>query len=314
VHGAQTGHPVAIPRSVGWTAPRQRGRQGSLSVAPQLIAASIGAWLVFAPADRDRSRDRGRDLDLAAEGLDPAAVEAGLRARVGEVVDDWSIRVVHEGEDEYRVVLRRRGTRADRRTVTLVGPSREDRSRELAAILAVILDEDPQSSEPASSEAPPLYGFVAVDTQLTIGRPRDPDPGYGLGLTGGAWLLGDHLQPRARVGWQHGWAGALEVHQVQLGLGLAAGAPIRARYWIGVLALPTVEWTQARQIQAASVWAGGAELSLLGQARWGPLIAGLRTGVDLSFPATRAAGTREEIRWGHLRWLLAFELGFGFGR
>jgi hypothetical protein len=281
---------------------------GPLLAAPQLIAASIGVWLAFAPASGG-----GGGHEFAAEGLDSAALEAGLRARVGDTLDEWSIRVEHEGEHEYRVVLRRRGSLADRRTITLVGPSVEDRSRELAATLAVILDEASRA-EPDPSEPPRPYGFVAVDTSLTLGRPRAADPGLGLGLTGGAWLLGDHLQPRARVGWQHGWAGPLEVHQVQLGLGVAAGAAIQQRYWVGVLVLPTAEWTQARQVRAVSVWAGGAELSALGQVRWGRVLAGLRTGVDLGFPATRALGTGEEIRWRHLRWMLAFELGFGFGR
>lgn len=283
---------------------------------PHLFAA----WLALAPAEAN-------SLDVTSDGLDPAAVELGLRARVGDAVDTCSIEVTRTGETEYRVVLRRPKARADRRTLILVGATDEDRSRELAATLAVILDEaggtpsDPSDpGDPADPSKPgvpapgPLaLGFVAIDGQLALGPPRHLDPSLGLGLTGGAWLLGDHLQPRARVAWQHGWTGPLEVHQVQVGVGLAAGVPIR-QFWVGGLMLPTAEWTLARQVRSSSTWRGGGELSVLAQYRRRHLVAGVRTGVDLGFPAARVPGTREVVRWGHVRWLLAIELGFGFGR
>lgn len=271
--------------------------------APILIAA----WLAIAPLGET-------GLDLDAEGLDADAVEAGLRARVGDELELWSITVERETPTRYRVELRRGDARPDRRVVTLAGPTDEDRSRELAATLALILDEaDPVGAPDPVQVEPELdlpIGFVALEGQINLGPPRDLDPSFGLGLGGGLWLLGDHLQPRARVGWSHSWVGSLDVHQVFAGLGLAGGAPV-GRFWFGALALPAVKWTYARQISSSSAWFGGGEVSVLAQYRRRHFVVGLRTGIETTFPAPRVPGTREVIRWGHVRWLAVLELGFG---
>src|SRR5690606_12017257 len=184
---------------------------------------------------------------------------AGLRVRVGDELDRWSISVEHESANRYRVELRRAGSAPDRRTVTLEGPTDEDRSRELAATLALIIDEADEADgadalgaehhEPSALELP--IGFVALEGHVGLGPPRNLDPALGLGLGGGMWLLDDHLQPRARVGWSHSWAGPLEVHQIHVGLGIAGGLPV-GRFWFGALVLPAFKWTYARQVRSAS--------------------------------------------------------------
>jgi hypothetical protein len=98
------------------------------------------------------------------------------------------------------------------------------------------------------------------------------------------------------------------VHQFSGRLGLAAGAPL-GRFWLGVLAMPALEWTHAQQIRTASAWAVGGEASLLGQVRQGHMVVGLRAGIETTFPALRAIGTNDVIRWGHLRALLVLEIG-----
>ncbi|MFO7566977.1 MAG: hypothetical protein R6X02_30310 [Enhygromyxa sp.] len=278
---------------------------------PNVALLSIAALLAIAPAD-------STGLDLDAEGLDPAALEAGLRVRVGDELERWVISVERETATRYRVELRRAGSRPDRRTVTLEGASDEDRSRELAAMLAVIIDEadEPRAGAGAGADDPgprslsrPI-GFVALESHVGLGPPRDPDPHLGLGLGGGAWLLDDHLQPRVRVGWSHSWAGALDVHQVHAGIGLAGGVPL-GQFWFGALVLPAFKWTYARQVRASSAWFGGGEISVIAQYRSRRFVLGLRSGIETTFPAARAPGTREVIRWGHIRWLAVFEVGFG---
>lgn len=268
--------------------------------APILIAA----WLAVAPASEAA-------LDLDAEGLDADALELGLRARVGDELDAWSITVERESPTRYRVELRRGSARRDRREVILEGPTDEDRSRELAATLALIIDdsEDLGASNPAAPVQLPV-GFIVAEAHVELGPPRDLDPSFGLALGGGAWLLGDHLQPRVRVGWSHSWAGPLDVHQVHAGLGLAGGAAV-GRLWIGALVLPSFNWTYARQVRASSGWFGGGELSAVVQYRRRHLVVGLRTGIETLFPAPRVPGTQAVIRWGHVRWLGVLELGFG---
>jgi hypothetical protein len=298
-----------------WSFLRGRGTtEGLPGLAPLLVAC-----LAIAPAD-----EAGVFADV--EGLDPVALEASLRARVGDELDRWSITVIRESPTQVRVELSPiAGSHAKSitRSLTLEGDDDEDRSRELASTLALLLDElgddDLGSSSPApdpaatpSGERPD--GFVALEGRVELGPPRDPAMSLGLGLGGGVWLLDDHLQPRARVGWSHAWAsgpnGLIELHQFHVGGGLAGGAAF-GRLWFGALVLPTVKWTYARQHSSSSAWFGGGELSALAQYRRERLVIGLRTGIETTFPAARARGTQDTLRWGHLRWLCVFEIGLG---
>lgn len=280
-------------------------------MSPPITLAFV-AWLAIAPAS---------ELDLQAEGIDDAALEAGLRARVGDELDCWSISIEREAANTYRIELRRAGTRPDLRTVVLAGPTDEDRSRELAATLAVILDEakQPEPTEAEPTQPDPTQpgrdldlpkGFVVLEGHVHHGPARDPDLAFGLGLGGGAWLLRDHLQPRVRVGWSHSWAGPLDIHQVQAGIGLAGGAAL-GRFWLGALVLPALKWTYARQVTSSTAWFGGGEVSLIAQYRRRHFVVGVRTGIETTWPAPRIPGTREVIRWGHVRWLGVLEIGFG---
>jgi hypothetical protein len=271
--------------------------------------------LAFAPAG-------AANHELEADGLDPAALEVGLRARVGDELDGWAIRVEARDDGHYQVTLRGPDdTRSNQRTVQLNGHTNEDRSRELASTLAMIIEaashtqavEDP----PAPDEPPaPPRGFVVLEGHVGLGPPRDLDPDFGVGLGAGAWLLGEHLQPRVRVRWAHGRSSGasaediVSVHQLGAGLGLAAGAPL-GRLWLGGLAMPAFKWTHANQVRSATAWSGGGELSALAQLRFTHMLLGVRTGVETTFPALRASGTQDVIRWGHLRWLLVVEIGLG---
>jgi len=75
--------------------------------------------------------------------------------------------------------------------------------------------------------------------------------------------------------------------------------------------MPALKWTHARQLSSSSGWFGGGEASLIAQYRGDRLVFGLRTGVETTFPAVRVPGTQDVIRWGHVRWLCVFEVGFG---
>lgn len=266
----------------------------------------------------------------AADGVDGEAVEVGLRARVGAVVDEWTITVEAVGEQSYRVELLGPDGAMQTREVTLDGETDEDRSRELASTIALIIQshplEQPDSGEPPSESQAAVAsepaddpgpdpraiqaatGLLLLEGHVGLGPPRNLDADLGLGLAGGAFVVREHLQPRVAVRWSHSWAGDLRVHQFSGRIGLAAGAPL-GRVWLGVLAMPAFEWTHAQQIRAASAWAVGGEASLLGQVRHGPMVVGLRAGIETTFPAPRAIGTNDVIRWGHLRALLVIEIG-----
>ena len=267
-------------------------------LASMVVALTLTA---FAPPERTPH-------DFEAAGLDAAALERGLRARVGEVFDEWSISIDSSEAGSYRVALRSPRGRAKVRELETDGTTDADRSRELAATLALLIHERGRGSARVPASKLPR-GFVGIESHVEVGPPRAPDPTLGVGLGGGMWLLGDHLQPRARVRWGHSWAGPLRVNSVGAGLGLAAGAPL-ARFWVGGLVMPAFEWTHARQLRSASAWSGGGELSLLAQFRHRHLVVGLRTGIETNFPPIRAIGS-EVVRWGHLRWQLVIEIAFG---
>jgi hypothetical protein len=276
-------------------------------------AAVVAAILFAAPAGEVTLRD-------GVTGIDAQAVQEGLRARVGEAAAEWAIEIGQVGEQAYRVDLIGPDGQVLQREVSLEGATSEDRSRELASTIALIIqaaDEEPVREGPAPEE--PVRegpeperdrprGLLLVEGHVGLGPPRDLDQDFGLGLAGGAWLVREHLQPRAAVRWSHSRAGDLRMHQVSARLGVAAGAPVGA-FWLGVLAMPAIEWTHASQIGTASTWSGGGEASLLGQFRHGKFVVGLRTGIETSFPAPVAHGTRDLIRWGHLRALLVLEIG-----
>jgi hypothetical protein len=280
---------------------------------PVWAAAVVAAMVASAaPAGEDH---------YAAEGVDGEAVEVGLRARVGAVIDEWTITVEAVGGQTYRVELLGPDGAMQTREVTLDGQTNEDRSRELASTIALIIQspsvEDPEGEgpepEPEPTKPEPTdparpAGFLLLEGHVGLGPPRNLDEDFGLGLAGGAWLVREHLQPRASVRWSHSWAGDLRVHQFSGRLGLAAGAPL-GRFWLGVLAMPAVEWTHAQELRTGSAWAVGGEASLLGQFRHQRWVVGLRTGIETTFPAPRATGSQEVIRWGHLRALLVVEIG-----
>lgn len=304
LHAAWTGRAPSIPKQAlaifvsAWHQCRVR-------------AAVVAAILFAAPAGEVTLRE-------GAAGIDELAIEEGLRARVGEALTEWSIEISQLGEQAYRVDLTGPDGHTSSRELTLDGATNEDRSRELASTIALIIQPAesetaverpaPEPEEPVPPEPDRPRGLLLLEGHVGLGPPRDLDADFGLGLAGGAWLVREHLQPRAAVRWSHSWSGEMRVHQVSGRLGLAAGAPVGA-FWLGVLAMPAIEWTHASQLRTAATWSGGGEASVLGQFRHRKLVVGLRTGVETSFPAPRALGTQDVIRWGHVRWLLVFEIG-----
>ncbi|MFV8750964.1 hypothetical protein ACNOYE_10505 [Nannocystaceae bacterium ST9] len=289
-----------------------------------LARVAFAALLLFAPSEPPAR-------SFAAEGLDAAALESGLRVRVGEVIDQWGIEILAtELRGTYAIELRPPGDRApERRVVSLVGETDEDRSRELAATLALILLEEgegePEFVEPELIEPEPVEpepesaaielprATLSLEGHFGVGPPSAPDPDYGVGLGAGAWLVRDHLQPRVRARWAHSSGDNLRVDGFGIGAGLAGGLPWR-RWWFGVLALPTFKWTRGFDRKPSTALSGGGELSAMVQYRRPWLVVGLRTGIETTFRPVLVRGSNDVIRWGPVRWLLVLELGLGLGR
>jgi hypothetical protein len=136
------------------------------------------------------------------------------------------------------------------------------------------------------------------------------DPDFGLGFVGGVWLVREYLQPVAEIVWSRSVAGALSIDGVRLGLGLAAGAPVYdKRVWIGAEIIPHAMWTRIEDQQTIGTWTSSTEVAARVQYRHGWLYVGGRLGVDLTFPAIRATGENDRMRWGNLRFVAGVEIG-----
>ncbi|MCA9698081.1 MAG: hypothetical protein KC431_11200 [Myxococcales bacterium] len=245
-----------------------------------------------------------------------------MRARIGDLLDEWSISIDEPQGPLYPITLRGpEDGQADARTIEVTGTSDEERSRELASVLALII-ESRQETGPADpgttgdgdqpKKQPPNLprGFVAAEAHLELGPPRDPDLSLGAGLGAGVWVLRDILQPRLRLRWTHSWNDDLRVHGVSAGLGLAAGLPL-GRLWVGALAMPSFKWTHAMDTKAGTAYSGGGEATAMVQYRMRHVVFGLRTGVETTFRPVRIRGSNDVIRWGPVRWLLVLEVGLG---
>lgn len=254
-------------------------------------------------------------LDLSAAAVDPDAAAAGLRARTGPRLDGWTITVRDTAAaNEVEAVLRAPSGTQTRRILVLTGATPEDRSRELAASLTLLVEEEPPPpKDPEPRPQPPpakTRGWLGLGPRLDVSLP----PAGGLDIAGGAWLLRDHLQPLANLAWSATARDGLRVHSLRIGGGLAAGAPLRAgKLWFGGHALLHAQWSAIRDVDYASTWTATTELGGLLQVRWSRVVLAARTGVDLHFPPLTLRGADAQISRGPVAWLLAINFGFVFG-
>jgi hypothetical protein len=273
-------------------------------------------------------------LDLHAAAIDTQVTTQGLRARVADL-DDWTITVGDAATDAatqelaVEVWLRAPDGSDHRRRLPLAGTTTEDRSRELAASLALLIEQwderspspppapssarvpDTRAPGPMPAAAPRARAWLGLGPRLELGRSLLEG---GLDVQGGAWLLREHLQPLASLGWSASASAGLSLHTLRLGLGLAAGAPLpRSRMWLGAHALAHGAWTTANDRRNASTWASSSELGALMQIRWPRWQVGVRTGVDLALPPLKVKGDHARLQRGPAQFVLAVQIGLIFG-
>jgi hypothetical protein len=276
-------------------------------------------------------------LDLRARAIDPVATEAGLRSRVTHL-DGWQVSVADSAtRGEVEAVLRSPDGRSQRRRIALDGTTPEDRSRELAASLALLIEQwdDPPANDtshsPPSSPTPPTStsptapdqpatppstpakprGWLGLGPRLELGRSQ-VEPG--IDVQGGVWLLREHLQPLASLGWSIAARDGLALNSFRLGLGLAAGAPLRAgRLWLGAHAQAHGSIPVAHDARSETSAASSTELGGLLQLRWPRWLIGLRSGVDLALPPLRARGDHARLQRGPAQFVLGVQFALIFG-
>ncbi|WAS95916.1 hypothetical protein [Nannocystis punicea] len=278
-----------------------------MALAPQL---AVVAWLVLAAAP----------LELHTDAVDHRLTETGLRARVGDDLDAWTISV-RPGSTADALEVRLRGPDGATRTrrLVLTGATREDRSRELAASLTLLMDEAPSpprggkpATPPPPARRPPYSGWLGLGPRVEAG-PKLVEGG--IDVMGGAWLLREHLQPIASLGLGGAAPEDVSLFHLRFGGGLAAGAPLfDRRIWLGGHVLAHALRSRLRERDHFRVdWTSSTEIGATLQYRGRRLFLGARTGVDLVLPARPVPGHGARIRRGPAQWMLGLVVGVVFG-
>ncbi len=264
-------------------------------------------------------------LEVRTDAVDLTATSAGLQARVG-TLDGWHIAV--DPTDRFNVVtatLTHPGGQSLQRTLTLDGTDQEDRSRELAASLALLvqdLDDEAGPDHTATGTASStkttatttdtvLRGWLGIGPRLGLAPAQVSG---GIDVQGGMWLLRDHLQPLFSLGYTAQGRGQVRLHNVRLGAGLAAGAPLQAgKLWLGGYALAHITGAIAHERRTGTLLTSSHELGALLQVlrpRW---LLGIRSGLGLTLPTVRVRGDSAQLRQGPVQWLFALTFGLRFG-
>lgn len=236
--------------------------------------------------------------------IDEAATQQALEVRVGVQARTWHISIRDGNDGGFVVELQRGRERPTRHEIRLAGTTNEQRSRELAAQLALIMERTPAPA--------PVRGWLALGGRAALGRPPTPDGG--ITVRGGAWWGRELLQPIGALGWSHARRGNLRADALRVGAGLGVGARLPGRsWWLGGSAVPQIQWLWARDRGRDRGVAFVAELAGLAQWRHiSGVVAGLRAGVELTGPPLRLYGSDAELRFGAVRFMVGVELGLLF--
>lgn len=266
-------------------------------------------------------------LEVRADAVDPQLTEAGLRARAGDL-EGWAIAVVPGPEPRaVDVVLRAPDGSTRRRRLALEGATIEDRSRELAAGLALLMEApgdppvaapppppttEPSPPEPQPPSAPLVRGWIAAGPRVELGTGVLAEAG--ADVVGGAWLAREHVQPIASVGLTGAAQSGISLLHTRVGAGLAVGAALPdPRIWLGGHVLAHALWVRARDATTASTWLSSTQIGALLQYRGRRLVLGLHTGVDLTRPTVSVQGDRGRLRRGPARFVAGLVIGVAFG-
>lgn len=259
-------------------------------------------------------------ITIGAPQVDAAATAAGLRMRAGEALEGWSIDVrPTDLNTEVTATLRSPDGAVQTRAIVLGGTSVDERSRELASALALIVEQHepaPKDADRSTDVAPPpspkVAGWLGAGPRVGLGPLGEVDPDVGADLRGGLWVVRDHLQPVLEAGWSRSVAGDLHLDGVRFGGGLLAGAGLAGgRVWLGAGAIARALWARGEDRHVDTRWLSSTTpaVSFQYRGRRG-LLLGARAGADVTLPPLRSRGQTDSIRWGILRFSAAITVGF----
>lgn len=265
----------------------------------------------------------GIDVEVTAHDLDAPAIESGVQTRLGQGADGWHVDVQPGLTDSgVHIEAKSEDGRIAERDVELESVDRVGRSRELASMITLLIEEanaeaDPPEPDPPPDPDPPppdpppsVTGWIAAMGRVGLNPSSSVDADPGAGLAGGVWLDRVHLQPVVQVGWGKTSRDDVALDGIRFGGGLMAGATVAdGRVWAGGGVVAHAIWARAAAQERATGWGSVTELSGLVQYRGRWWILGARVGVDLFGPALRAIGDSATVHWATLRPAAALLVG-----
>lgn len=264
-------------------------------------------------------------VEAQPDVVDVDATREGIAARVGPRADGWTIAVGAHGSGTAVVTMTAPDGWVLDRQVTLDATDPQGRARQLAGAVAVVIDNyEPRSVPEADTPAPKAEpsdvptkpaGFLALGGQLSTGPAARSGLAAGVSVSGGTWLLREHIMPMLELGWRRSVAGSLTVDGLNIDGGVAFGAPIAGGHvWVGGGIIGGALGGFARDSQAASAWSAHLAVPAIVQARIGPVFAQFHAGAEMTLPPLHFSGDNSSLRWGHLRATFGIRLGFLLAR
>lgn len=265
---------------------------------------------------------------MHASSVDATATREGLALRVApEVLAPWTIRVREQPDASFRVELAQGGAVVVVRTIVLTTSGVEDRSRELAAALALVVERATPPVGPPSQAVPPspresraaLRFAVGAGPRFALGAEPALDAELGVAASFATYLVADHLRLDVGLGWGRSREGSLTLDGLGLGPGLSGGAPLGHGFWLGGGVGVRALWVVASDVGTQSTFSARPRLGVsvdyrgrgvgresAGQGLWCSL------GLHALFtqPAIAAGGAGADVRWGPARFGISVVVGY----
>lgn len=322
-----------------------------VAVTQGLVARveSADDWVITArPTTTSHGPGEGDGADDGGVGT-PCPHDGSLE---GVVVTDGASAPCVDGTSEslsVDVSLRRPDGSLLLRRVRLEATDLAGRSRELASLLAVLVegglvgeevepaatstdpnlpaDPPPPNDEPPATLPGPrrhpmeFAAYGPIRWVVAEGRVGYGDAGLrgggvvdgGLGLSAGGRVLGDRLLVRGAVAWSRSARPTLAMDGYRVGAGVGIGGSLwRRRLWLGGEVSPHLLVVQISDVASTTLTSSSVEVVGHAQLGVGRFTVQLRTGVDLVLPPIVGIGRDDEISWGGARFVATLGVGARF--
>jgi len=264
-------------------------------------------WLAFAVAPLD--------LSGTATEVDLDEVRTAIEVRLGHGTDGWSVVVTDESASRVQVQLTPPTGPRFERSVVLESPDSAGRARQLAATLAILVEQHEPPLAPLDESPPPHVpiGWLGLGGRVAGNFAPDVAVDGGIGLGGGGWLVKEHVQPRGELGWSRSTAEPLTVDALRASAQLALGGQVgHGLAWIGGGVGAGLVRVVARETETDRTTVGAFAVCGIAQVRWRWLLAELDLGPEVLTSPLHFEGASASLDWNRVRFVFGIRVGYVF--